>query len=197
MRLVVGLGNPGERYVGTRHNVGFMVADSLHRDGDRSTPYVSRFDGLLATTRFEREEIMLLKPQTYMNRSGRSLAQAMELHGLETEDVVVIHDDLDLDIGTVRVKVGGGSGGHRGLESCFSELGARDFMRVRVGIGRPAPESTETATEYVLEPFDKEQDKVISEVVSLAAEATRETITAGAAAAMNRFNRRRVDGGEL
>lgn len=179
--------------MGTRHNVGFMVADSLHREDVRSAPYVSSCEGHLTRARVEREEVVLLKPQTFMNRSGRSVSQAMEIYDLTTEDLLVIHDDLDLDFGTVRVKVGGGSGGHRGLESCFAELDTRDFARVRVGIGRP---KAGDATEYVLEEFDDNQRGMVSDVVSLAVDAARMTLTAGAAAAMNRFNRRRVDGGE-
>ena len=193
MKLVVGLGNPGARYARTRHNVGFMVVDSLHQDDVRSTPYVSSCEGLVTRARVEREEVVLLKPQTFMNRSGRSVTQALEIYDLETEELLVVHDDLDLDYGSVRVKVGGGSGGHRGLESCFAELDTRDFARIRVGIGRPA---SGDATDYVLDEFDEEQRGMVSDVVSLAADAARMTLTAGAAAAMNRFNRRRVDGGE-
>ena len=194
MKLVVGLGNPGERYEGTRHNVGFLVADSLHQRSDRPSPFSPRFDGLVSRIRLEGEEVVVLKPQTFMNRSGRSVSRAASWFDIPPEEVLVVHDDLDLAFGTVRVKVGGGSGGHRGLESCFVELGSREFARVRVGIGRPAPESD--ATDYVLERFDEEQRGNLADVVSLAADAARMTIGAGAAAAMNRFNRRIVDGGE-
>jgi PTH1 family peptidyl-tRNA hydrolase len=141
--------------------------------------------------------VALLKPQTFMNRSGRSVCQAMKHLSLAPQDLVVIHDELDLEPGTIRVKVGGGSGGHRGLESCFLELGTRELVRVRVGIGRPQP--GRSATDYVLEPFDDEQREHLPEIVNIAADAAREAATASAAAAMNRFNRRSVgvgDGGD-
>jgi peptidyl-tRNA hydrolase, PTH1 family len=189
VKLVVGLGNPGERYAGTRHNAGFMVADRLHA-GCRSahTSFDDRFDGRLARVSLEGQEVLLLKPQTFMNRSGRAVASATSFHGLGPEDLLVVHDDLDLDFGTVRVKVGGGSGGHRGLESCFEVLGTREFARVRVGIGRPGPDVD--PVDYVLSPFDEGQRAELEGVVDLAADAAREVVGAGPATAMNHYNRR-------
>lgn len=187
MKLVVGLGNPGARYAGTRHNVGFMVADRLHAAG-RGSSFADRFDGRLARVSLDGQEVLLLEPQTFMNRSGRAVAAAASFHGLGPEDLLVVHDDLDLDFGTVRVKVGGGSGGHRGLESCFEALGTRDFARVRVGIGRPGPDLD--PVDYVLSPFDEGQRAALAGVVDLAADAAREVVRAGPATAMNRFNRR-------
>lgn len=198
MRLVVGLGNPGEKYSATRHNIGFVVVDRLHVSSSGSTSFRPQYDGSLALSRVDDREVALLKPQTFMNRSGRSVHQALEHLELEPQDMVVIHDDLDLELGTVRVKRGGGSGGHRGLESCFVELGTREFVRVRVGIGRP-PSEEQSATDYVLLPFDEAQREALPEVVNIAADAVRETVTVGAVAAMNRFNRRSIgvgDGGE-
>jgi PTH1 family peptidyl-tRNA hydrolase len=164
-----------------------MVADRLHAAGHGSS-FADRFDGRLARVSLEGQEVLLLKPQTFMNRSGRAVASAASFHGVGPEGLLVVHDDLDLDFGTVRVKVGGGSGGHRGLESCFEALGTRDFARVRVGIGRPAPDGD--PVEYVLAPFDEAQQATLAEVVELAADAAREVVRAGPATAMNRFNRR-------
>lgn len=194
MKLVVGLGNPGGQYEGSRHNAGFMAADMLHQQADCSVPYVERFQGLWAQVKCAGESVGLLKPQTYMNRSGQSVAQAMSYLQILIDDLVVLHDDLDLLWGQVKVKVGGGSGGHRGLESCFSEIGSQDFARVRMGIGRPLDGDV---TRYVLEQFDDEQREQLSDVVRAAAEAAEETIRAGAVAAMNRFNRRIAEGGKL
>jgi len=193
VKLVVGLGNPGTRYEGTRHNVGFMVADSLMQRCDRPTSYQARFDGSFARAGLDDQALALLKPQTFMNRSGRSVSQAMDFYKLGIEDLFVMHDDLDLAFGVVRVKTGGGSGGHRGLESCFAELGSREFSRIRIGIGRPAPGGD--PTDYVLGKFDDEQQAELPDVVQLATEAAQEAVRAGAVAAMNRYNRRTADGG--
>ena len=194
MKLVVGLGNPGERYEGTRHNVGFMVADSLMGRSDRPATYQSRFDGSFARAGIDDEELALLKPMTFMNRSGRSVSQAVDFYKLGIEDLFVMHDDLDLAFGVVRVKTGGGSGGHRGLESCFAELSSREFSRIRIGIGRPEPGGD--PTDYVLDRFDDEQQGQLPEVVRLATDAAKMAVRAGAVAAMNRYNRRTADGGE-
>ncbi len=191
MRLVVGLGNPGARYDGTRHNAGFMVVDRLA--GQRS--FLPAFAGLMTRVDVEEEETVLLKPQTYMNRSGEAVAAAAGDFDLPLESIVVIHDEVDLDFGVVRVKHGGGAGGHRGLKSIFAELGSQDFDRVRVGIGRPtSPEIT--VTDYVLDEFDVVQAGGLDEVLDVAARAVETTVTEGAAAAMNEFNRRRSNGGE-
>ncbi len=191
MRLVVGLGNPGVRYEKTRHNVGCVVTDSLRDACSRATKWEHLFDGWLARVVLGDQDVTLLEPRTFMNRSGRSIHQTMTHLSLEPEDLVVIHDDLDLPFGTVKVKVGGGAGGHRGLLSCFDELETRSFVRVRVGIGRPEAEGI--PTDYVLEPFDTEQTTELSDVVERAAEAVRATLEEGAVAAMNRFNRRIIE----
>jgi len=193
VKLVVGLGNPGERYAGTRHNAGFMVADALHAGCPSACPFRDRFEGRLARASLEGQDVLLLKPETFMNRSGRSVARALGYHRLTPEQLLVVHDDLDLDFGVLRIKVGGGSGGHRGLDSCFAELGTRDFARVRVGIGRPEPGVD--PVDYVLSPFDEGQREALAGVVALAADAAREVVRADPTTAMNRFNRRRSDAG--
>ena len=194
MKLVVGLGNPGGQYEGSRHNAGFMAADMLHQQAEPSVPYVERFHGLWALFQCAGHDVGLLKPQTYMNRSGQAVAQAMSYLQMCDDDLLVLHDDLDLPFGQVKVKVGGGSGGHRGLESCFSEIGSQDFARVRMGIGRPVDGDV---TQFVLEQFDADEKEQLSDVVRVAADAAEETIRAGAVAAMNRFNRRIAEGGKL
>ena len=197
MKLVVGLGNPGRRYAETRHNAGFMVADRLLAASDLPASFRSGFDGEFARARFEEIDAVLLKPQTFMNRSGRSVRVAADHFQVEPGEMLVIHDDVDLDFGTVRVKRGGGSGGHRGLESCIAELGSRDFDRVRVGIGRPEADAEESVTDYVLGPFDETQRGVLDDVMRWAAEAALATVKTGAEAAMNRWNSRRAaHGGE-
>lgn len=194
MKLVVGLGNPGSRYQATRHNAGFMVSDSLQQKSEPQTPYHSRFNGLFSQFSLDEHKVGLLKPQTYMNRSGQSVVQAVGQLQIAPEDLIVIHDDLDLSFGVIRVKVGGGSGGHRGLRSCFAELDTKEFVRIRFGIGRP--EAGADTVEYVLDDFDENQREELPAIIKRAAEAAQETVRAGAATAMNQFNRRKAEGGE-
>lgn len=136
MRLFVGLGNPGERYARQRHNIGFMAVERIaERHG--FGPWRSRFQGQLAEGVLDGERIWLLKPMTFMNESGRSVAEAVRFHKLPLADIVVFHDELDLAPGKVRVKLGGGTAGHNGLRSIDACLGTKDFKRVRLGIGHP------------------------------------------------------------
>jgi PTH1 family peptidyl-tRNA hydrolase len=172
-----------------------MVTDHLRSTASRASGWEPRFGASLARAEIAGLDVTLLEPQTFMNRSGRAVREAVTGLSLAADDLLVVHDDLDLAFGAVRVKVGGGAGGHRGLRSCFEELGTRDFARVRVGIGRPAVGAS--ATDYVLEPFDETQRTDLPELIARAAEAARETLGVGAVAAMNRFNRRIIeDGGE-
>jgi PTH1 family peptidyl-tRNA hydrolase len=173
--VVVGLGNPGRSYERTRHNVGFLVVDELARRHGGS--WRSKKKAEAAPIGFGLKNGTLLKPTTYMNNSGTALA------GYKPDQLVVVHDDLDLPEGDVRVKVGGGAGGHNGLRSTIQHLG-NDFVRVRVGIGRPPPGLT--VTDYVLGRMDSE----IKEAVPQAADAVEAVIESGPEAAMNRFNTR-------
>ena len=169
----MGLGNPGRSYERTRHNVGFLVADELARRHGGSWRAKKKAEA--APVSLGLKNVTLLKPMTYMNESGAALV------GYKPEQLVVVHDDLDLPAGTVRVKVGGGAGGHNGLRSIIQHLG-NDFVRVRVGIGRP-PAGID-AVNYVL----GRMDEVIKGAVPLAADAVEAVIESGPEAAMNRFN---------
>ena len=169
----MGLGNPGRSYERTRHNAGFLVADELARRHGGSWRKRKRTEA--APVSLGPKEVTLLKPTTFMNNSGSALA------GYDPEDLIVIHDDLDLPPGDVRVKVGGGAGGHNGLRSVIGRLGP-DFVRVRVGIGRP-PVGMST-TDYVLSRMDAQ----VRDAVSLAADAVEAVVEEGPEAAMNRFN---------
>jgi PTH1 family peptidyl-tRNA hydrolase len=171
--VVVGLGNPGRSYERTRHNVGFLVADELARRYGGSWRAKKKAEA--APVSLGLKDVTLLKPTTYMNNSGAALA------GYKVEQLVVLHDDLDLSAGTVRVKVGGGAGGHNGLRSIIQHLG-NDFVRVRIGIGRP-PVGV-TVTDYVL----GRMEEAVKESVPLAADAVEVLIESGPEAAMNRFN---------
>jgi PTH1 family peptidyl-tRNA hydrolase len=151
MRLLVGLGNPGQRYAGNRHNIGFMIADAIARRHDLS-PWRRRFHGLVAEGQVGGERILLLKPETYMNDSGRAVSEAVQFYKLEPADVVVFHDEIDLPPGKVRVKTGGGTAGHNGLRSIAAHIG-NEFRRVRVGVGHPGVR--ELVEYYVLQDFAK------------------------------------------
>ena len=169
----MGLGNPGRSYERTRHNVGFLVADELARRHGGSWRKKKKTEA--ATVGLGVEEVTLLKPTTFMNNSGSALA------GYNSEDLIVIHDDLDLPPGDVRVKVGGGAGGHNGLRSVIGRLGP-DFTRVRVGIGRPPAGSG--VTDYVL----SRMDAAVRDALPLAADAVESVVESGPEAAMNRIN---------
>jgi len=151
MKLIVGLGNPGEKYAGNRHNIGFMAIDEVAR-GYTFGPWKKRFQGLAAEGQIGTEKCILLKPMTYMNESGRSGGEAMRFYKLSPSDVIVIHDELDLKPGMVRVKTGGGNAGHNGLKSLSAHIG-NDYTRVRLGIGHPGDKAV--VVNYVLQDFAK------------------------------------------
>ncbi len=184
MRLVVGLGNPGRRYRGTRHNVGFEVVERLARRwGARF-----RADGLaeVAEARFAGAPVLLAKPLTYMNRSGDAVGEIASRWRLSPSDVVVVYDDMDLPVGSVRVRVRGSAGGHHGMASVIEALGTAEVARVRVGIGRPQSD----AVDHVLSRFEPEEEPRVEEAVERAADAVETLLLEGASAAMERFNRR-------
>ena len=173
--VVVGLGNPGRSYERTRHNVGFLVADELARRHDGSWRKRKRAEAAPVSLGFQ--DVTLLKPTTFMNNSGAALAE------YKADDLIVVHDDLDLPEGDVRVKVGGGAGGHNGLRSVIGHLGP-DFVRVRVGVGRPPPGIG--VTDYVL----GKMNAAVRDAVPRAADAVETVVEDGPEAAMNRFNAR-------
>lgn len=187
MRLVVGLGNPGERYARTRHNVAWRVLDELAARGNARPGE----DG--ATWRERRlrsggEEVVLMQPLTFMNLSGEAIREWQDRHGLDAGGLLVVTDDVWLPLGTLRLRAGGSSGGHRGLESIEAVVGHRDYARLRVGVG--AAESSEALREHVLEEFAPEEQPVLEEAVRRAADAVECWLAEGLPAAMNRFNRR-------
>ncbi len=186
--LIAGLGNPGPEYEETRHNAGFMVVDALlgHLARSAPGPGVSRFAGRLYTVRFAGRRLSLLKPLTYMNESGRALAAACRGLNLVPAEVMVVCDCMDLPVGRLRLRLGGSSGGHRGLESIIATLGTDRFPRLRIGIGRPPP--GREAIDYVLSRWASAERSVIDRVVQAAAEALALACRRGVEFAMNRFN---------
>lgn len=150
MKLIIGLGNPGKKYESTRHNVGRMVADLLSKKLKLRFKRHSRTETEIAAG----EEIIIAKPSVFMNNSGRAVARVAKYFGVPTEEIVVVYDDLDLPVGTIRFRKSGSSGGHKGMQSIIDNLKTDSVARIRIGIGRPAPAS---ATDYVLKPFTKAQ----------------------------------------
>lgn len=187
MNLLVGLGNPGARYVRTRHNIGFRVLDELLRRTGGAMR--EKFKGEVARLLLGGHDAVLLKPMTFMNLSGESVRAAADFFKVAPADVVVIHDELDLPFGRVKVKAGGGHAGHNGLRSIHSHIGS-DYIRVRCGIGRP---ERGDPIGYVLGDFPKQEEPFVADLVDAAADAAEAVILEGVAAAMNRFNGSRAD----
>jgi peptidyl-tRNA hydrolase, PTH1 family len=182
--LVAGLGNPGREYERTRHNVGWMVVDELARRHDGS--FRSKFDGQLSEVRLGDLRLALLKPQTYMNVSGKSIAAARRFFKAEPETLLVVHDDVDLEPGRLQARSGGGLAGHNGLRSIASALGTQDFLRLRIGVGRPGRGDRRPVADYVLSPFEPELD--VDALVERAADAVETVAVEGLEPAQQRFN---------
>ncbi len=187
MKLVVGLGNPGPEYARTRHNVGFLVADRLA--SALGVGFETRkFSAELAEGRSGREKVWIMKPQTYMNHSGEAVGAAVRFWKLDLEDLVVVHDDLELAPLRIQLKVGGGHGGNNGVKSVNAHVGSEAYARVRFGIGRP-PAAMDPA-DYVLGRFRSAEETEVEAAVGRAAEAARLCVELGVAKAMNKVNRR-------
>ncbi|MFC1946812.1 aminoacyl-tRNA hydrolase [Chloroflexota bacterium] len=193
MKLIVGLGNPGRRYEKTRHNLGFICVNRLAREFNIK---MNKSQGKARTGKgsIAGNEVLLARPQTYMNLSGESVKLLLNKTRTGTDDLIVIHDDLDLPVGKIRVRFGGGSGGHKGINSIFQETGSRDFCRVRIGIGRPSKFKDnveiqeDDVIDYVLSNFTRDEKKVIEKIIPLASEAVVSLITEGLTATMNEYN---------
>jgi PTH1 family peptidyl-tRNA hydrolase len=184
-RLIIGLGNPGEKYRRTRHNIGFMVVDRLANVHgiplDRQ-----KFNALFGRGKVESHPVILVKPMTYMNRSGPAARDLAFFFKLDTQDILVIHDDIDLVFGQIKIKEKGGNGGHNGVKSLIEALGTGEFTRLRVGIGRP--EIRQNVTNHVLSGFDAQQEKLLEGVLSTAQDAVETILFKGIPEAMNRFH---------
>ena len=189
MKLIVGLGNPGTFYAGNRHNAGFMCVSKLAKE---TSAAFDKKEGAARTAHamIAGAEVVLARPQTYMNESGEAVIKLMQKYRLTPDDLIVIHDDLDLKPGQLRVRLGGSSGGHKGIESIIAETGSPNFTRVRIGIGHPRDldDDYREVVEYVLSDFTREEAGVMEETITRAAQATVAVITDGLNAAMDRFN---------
>jgi PTH1 family peptidyl-tRNA hydrolase len=189
-RLVVGLGNPGRKYESNRHNVGFMTVDEL-RASVGLPEWRDKFSGVFTTGEALGDRLSLLKPLTFMNLSGQSVQPAAAFLKAAPGDILVLHDELDLPFGDVRVKVGGGHAGHNGLRSIIERVGSPEFVRVRIGIGRPPPGFQGEVADYVLHDFDPAEKAELAGVLARALDAARRVLEQGPGAAMNAVNPRK------
>lgn len=166
MFLVAGLGNPGKEYQGTRHNVGFMAADEIYRRFAFGE-YKSKFQALIADGQIAEERVLLVKPQTFMNLSGNAIVEVCKFYKILPAQVIIIHDDMDLPVGALKTKIGGGTAGHNGLKSITAAIGS-DYGRIRVGVGRPVDKSQ--VADWVLSRFSKQDEEKIHKVLDLITE---------------------------
>jgi PTH1 family peptidyl-tRNA hydrolase len=184
MKLVVGLGNPGTKYRGTRHNIGFDVVDRLAQAGPQAR-FTHEFDGLLGEVEIDHRRVLLFKPETFMNKSGRAVGQVVRFFKLPLADLLVVCDDLSLPTGKLRLRAAGSDGGHKGLRDIISHLGTELYSRLRIGIGDAGEID---AVDYVLTRFRSAEVPIIEDALILATQAVAVWVTQGIDAAMNRFN---------
>ncbi len=189
VRLVVGLGNPGNTYKRTRHNVGFMVVDQIS-EAFSIALVKQKFDTVFGRGSVDGVEVVLAKPMAFMNRSGPQVQKIARYYRILSEDMLVVHDDIDLAFGRLKIKEKGGDGGHKGVRSIIDAFGGGDFTRLRIGVGRP--EAGGNAADYVLGKFALEEKKVLSQIITAARDAVVTILCKGTKEGMNRFNNRRI-----
>jgi peptidyl-tRNA hydrolase, PTH1 family len=185
LSLVFGLGNPGSRYQNTRHNLGFMVVDRISADFQAKTEK-TKFDAVYGKTRIDDIDVILAKPMTFMNKSGGSVSRFAGFYNVSTQDILIIHDDMDLDFGRIKINEKGGDGGHKGIRSIIDAIGKNDFCRLRIGIGRP--EAGMNAADYVLTQFYPTERKMLENIIAKARDAAVTFLCNGVKEGMNRFN---------
>lgn len=185
MYLIVGLGNPENEYANTRHNMGFDAINHLSKKLNINVTK-EKFKGLYGDAMLNGEKVILLKPQTYMNLSGESIIQFKQFYKIPPENIIVIYDDIDVDVGKIKIRKKGGPGSHNGMKSVVKELKSEDFPRIRVGIGKPM--FKEMMIGYVLEKLNGEEKEILNESTKIAANAVYDIITCGMDKAMNKYN---------
>lgn len=185
MYLVVGLGNPGKEYYDSRHNVGFLAVDKI---ADRIGLRLSRqgFGSLYNIGMISGKKVLLIKPQTYMNKSGAAVSQARSFYNADINEIIVIHDEMDLPLGKIKIKKNGGSAGHNGIKSIIHHLGSDDFPRIRIGVGKPVHKGD--AVNHVLSDFTDSEKEIISGILYVAGDAVEKVIDSGIDKAMNQYN---------
>lgn len=185
MKLIAGLGNPGGQYAETRHNVGFLLLDTWAEE--LKLDFRPKFQGLISETQRFGEKVFLLKPQTFMNLSGHSIREIAQFYKIPSQDILVVHDDMDLPLGRIRLRQSGSAGGHNGIKSTIAEIGTEEFWRLRIGIGRP-PAGWNPA-DYVLGSFNKEELSTLEEVLDRGQKVMDLWVQGESNKAMNTYNR--------
>ena len=190
MKIVVGLGNPGLKYEFTRHNIGFRVVDSLARDIEIEFKKVKSYYSLISRGRINNHKVMLVKPQTFMNLSGRAVSKVFSYYKISLQDLLIVYDDLNLELGQVRIRKKGSAGGHKGMESIMQYLHSEDIPRLRIGIGNPSVNFNFDCVSCVLSNFNGDEEDRIKETIKLSTEAIKTVIEDGFEKAMRKYNRK-------
>jgi len=190
IKAVIGLGNPGKEYVGTRHNAGFIVLDNLSNCLPGKHEYKNAYNGSYYQARLRSRKVLFLKPLTFMNLSGQSVLSLCKKENIITEELLVIYDDMDLPLGKIRIKPSGGSAGHNGVESIISKLGSNNFARLRIGIGKT---TSDGVIDHVLSEFNKEDKEIFNNVVDLSVAAVKLSLCRDIQSAMNEFNGKNIN----
>ena len=190
IKVIAGLGNPGSQYADTRHNIGFALLDALRAEDSSAAAWREHSGAQAVAISVEDQNVFLIKPMTYMNNSGGPLRAFLNFYKFEYSQLVVVYDDIDLPFGALRLKLGGGDGGHNGVRSIAAELNHRDFIRVRLGVGRPPPEfgAESAAARWVLSKFTKQEEPIVEELLKRGVGALQELVRSGLKLAQTRFN---------
>jgi len=190
---VVGLGNPGLKYEFTRHNIGFRIVDSLARDIEIEFKKVKSYYSLISRGMINNHKVMLVKPQTFMNLSGRAVSKVVSYYKIPLQDLLIVYDDLNLELGQIRIRKKGSAGGHKGMESIMQYLNSEDVPRLRIGIGNPLVNFNFNCVSYVLSNFNGDEKDKIKKLIQLSAEAIKTIIEDGFEKAMRKYNRKLIE----
>jgi PTH1 family peptidyl-tRNA hydrolase len=188
--MVVGLGNPGLQYEFSRHNIGFRIIDNFALNIETEFKRVKSYDSLVSRGKLMNHKLILVKPQTYMNLSGKSVSKIVSYYRISFQDLLIVYDDLNLELGQIRIRKRGSAGGHKGVESIIQYLNSEDIPRLRIGIGKPSINSNFDYVSYVLSNFNNNEKDKISEVIKLSTEAIKTVIEDGLEKAMRKYNRK-------
>jgi len=190
LKIVVGLGNPGSKYEFTRHNIGFRIVDSLAQDIEVEFKKVKSYYSLISRGMVNNHKVMLVKPQTFMNLSGRAVSKVVSYYKIPIQDLLIVYDDLNLELGQIRIRKKGSAGGHKGIESIIQYLHSEEIPRLRIGIGNPLANFNFDYVSYVLSNFNNEEKDKIGEVIQLSTDAIKTVIEDGLEKAMRKYNRK-------
>ena len=193
MKIVIGLGNPGLKYKFTRHNIGFRIVDGLAQDIETEFKKVKSYYSLISRGMINNHKIMLVKPQTFMNLSGRAVTRVASYYKIPLQDLLIVYDDLNLELGQIRIRKKGSAGGHKGMESIMQYLHSEEIPRLRIGIGSPSVNFNFDCVSYVLSNFNGDEENKIKEIIKLSTKAIKTVIEEGFEKAMRKYNRKLLE----